>query len=93
MAIEFDEIFNVPPIPATKENTVRQVAFFLQRAEESGGIDAVKAGAIDTIYNTRPDDEPSELKRLRLLYQDVYSRAELEKMIDITFADLGLVSD
>ena len=93
MAIVFDEIFDVPPIPASRENTLRQVAFFQQQAQENGGIDAVKTGAIATIYNTSADDEPSELKRLRLLYKDVYTRAELEKLVDTTFANLGLGSD
>lgn len=55
-----------------------------------GGADAATQAALEAILTASPEDPSSELKRLRLLYQHVYTRQELEGLITNTFAALGL---
>ena len=56
-----------------------------------GGVEPATQAAVDAILHASLDDPPSEARRLRLLYQRVYTRQELEGLVTHTFAARGLV--
>ena len=68
----------------------RQALHLQAKVDEAGSLAAAVEAAVAAIYATGPDDPPGELKRLRLLYQRAYGRAELEALVTNTFRRLGV---
>jgi len=89
MTIQFDERLTLLPIPASSKMTARQAGLIQRRLNAVGDIDQIRAEALDAIYNTSQDDEPSEVRRLRLLYRDAYSRDELVQFVALSLLELG----
>ena len=77
------------PFPADPELTVLQ-ARELQALVAQTDLAAVKQTALNDILSADNKTAPSETERLRDLYRQVYSTAELEGLIERTFARLGL---
>lgn len=90
MALEFNDSFEIPPIPIDARKAAAQRAIIVERASILGDLDQVKTEAVNAILNAAVGDEPSEQKRFRLLYQKIYTHDELNRFVDITFARLGL---
>ena len=84
---------DVPPIPVDPTLAARQAVHIGGLIAAAGGVPQAVTKAVDAIYAVAPDDEPSELVRLRLLYQRAYTRPELEKLVRNTFVDLGLLQE
>lgn len=78
-------------MPTSPERAARQALLLRETIARAGGVEAARGAAVEAILAARPDDPPSELKRLRLLYQRAYSRQELEILVTHTFAALGLL--
>jgi hypothetical protein len=91
MPLEFNKFINIPPIPIDASRAAAQAVMILKRANSVGSMARAKNEAADAIFKTMPDDIASEQKRLRLLYQKVYTKSELINLVDITFAKLGLI--
>lgn len=89
MALKFTRVIDLVPIPVEASNAARQAVAASQRATQLGGLAAVKAAMVDHIYAATPQDPPSEQKRLKLLYQAVYTREELARLVGNTLAQLG----
>lgn len=89
----FPTAIDLQPIPVDARTAARQALLLQAKVDAAGGIDAAVTAAVDAIYATKPTDAPSELKRLRLLYQRAYDRAELEALVLNTFAALGIRSE
>jgi hypothetical protein len=84
---------DIPPMPVDPRIAARQAVHIGQLIEAAGGVDDGVAEAVDAILDASPDDEPSELTHLRLLYQHAYTRAELERLTMNTFVELGLAEE
>lgn len=89
MAIEFDESLAIRSIPAAALKRARQAALIQRRLSATGDLDQIRSEALAAINGTSADDEASEEKRLRLLYQQVYTQAELKAFIHHSLAELG----
>lgn len=89
MALEFAEHLDLEPIPTAPGRAARQALILERRRVATGGIDQVHAEALAAIDATSADDEASELKRLRLLYREAYTRDELAGLVTAGFARLG----
>lgn len=89
MAIEFDEFIKLRSIPASPQIRARQAALIQRRLTAAGSLDQIRAEALSAINNTAVGDAPSEEKRLRLLYRDVYTQDELEAFVNASLAELG----
>lgn len=85
----FDSDILLVPFPADPELTILQ-ARELQALTAQTSIAAVKQAALNDILNADNQTAPSETERLRDLYRQVYSTAELEGLIERTFARLGV---
>jgi hypothetical protein len=84
---------DIPPIPVDAQIAARQALHMRQLIDDAGGISQGVDKAVDAILDATVDDEPSELTRLRLLYQHAYTRAELERLTLNTFVELGLAEE
>lgn len=84
---------DIPPMPVDPRIAARQAVHIAGLIENAGGVDDGVAAAVDAILDASLDDEPSELTRLRLLYQHAYTRAELERLTMNTFVELGLAEE
>jgi hypothetical protein len=84
---------DIPPMPVDPRIAARQAVHIQKLIDEAGGVSQGVDGAVDAILGATPDDEPSELTRLRLLYQRAYTRAELERLVVNTFVELGLAEE
>lgn len=84
---------DIPPMPVDPRIAARQAVHIAGLIENAGGVDDGVAAAVDAILDASHDDEPSELTRLRLLYQHAYTRAELERLTMNTFVELGLAEE
>ncbi|MEM6448144.1 MAG: hypothetical protein AAGE59_27160 [Cyanobacteria bacterium P01_F01_bin.86] len=89
MAIEFDEILELAPIPKSRQRAVSQTLIIQRRLTTVGGITQVKAEALAAINNTALTDPPSEAKRLRILYKDIYTQHELTDFVSAGLSELG----
>lgn len=87
---DFDQFIKIPRIPSSTVQTARQAINILKRVENIGDLEDAKQSALDAILNVGTSDAPSELKRLRLLYKEVYTEKELKEMIEDTFQLLGI---
>lgn len=83
-------VARIPPMAVDSQLAARQARHIATLIEQAGGVPQATAAAVNVIYAASPDDEPSEIGRLRLLYQRAYTRAELETLVTDTFTDLGL---
>jgi hypothetical protein len=90
MAIAFDTVLDVPPIPVDATAAARQAVVVAQRIADAGGVASATAAAVQVILDAVPVEPPTELNRLRLLYRQAYTREELEGLVMNTFVDLGL---
>lgn len=88
--MEFPETIDILPLPATPARAARQALLIQGKVDQAGSIPAAVRAAVDAIYAVTPEDESSEIKRLRLLYQRAYSRAELEGLVRATLTGLGV---
>lgn len=89
VALEFDELLIIRPIPASAALQARQASLIQRRLTAAGSLDQVRAEALAAINITKQTDEPSEIKRLRLLYQQVYTQNELSAFVQNSLAELG----
>lgn len=89
--MEFSDSIDLLRIPVGSRRAARQALLLQRKIVEAGGIEPAKRAAVEAIFAAKPDDPPSEVKRLRLLYQYAYSREELEHLVTHTFAALGLL--
>ncbi len=89
MPLEFKETLTLQPIPMSRQLAVRQAALIQRRFSVVDGLAQIKAEALKAINKTSPDDSPSEIKRLRLLYQSVYTQEELTMFVASSLAELG----
>jgi hypothetical protein len=81
---------DIPPVPVDPRIAARQALHMQKLIDDAGGIPQAVDEAVDAIFAVDADDDPSELSRLRLLYQHAYTRAELERLTMTTFVELGL---
>jgi len=89
MPLEFKETLTLQPIPMSRQLAARQAALIQRRFAVVDGLARIKAEALKAINKTSPDDPPSEIKRLRLLYQSVYTQEELTMFVASGLAELG----
>jgi hypothetical protein len=90
MALSFGEVIDIPPVPVDARRAARQALALSRSIASTGSLAAAKAAAVQVILDASPNDPPSELRRLRLLYQDAYTVPELERLVDRTFTELDL---
>ncbi len=88
MAIQFTERLNLMPIAAAARVAARQAAV-IQKRLATVDLNHLRAEALAAINNTGAADEPSEVKRLRLLYKAVYTQDELTQFVAASLAALG----
>ncbi|HHI93810.1 MAG TPA: hypothetical protein ENK04_09935 [Gammaproteobacteria bacterium] len=89
MPLVFKETLTLQPIPMSRQLAARQASLIQRRLAASGSLARIKAEALGAINKASPDDPPSEIKRLRLLYQSVYTQQELTMFVDSSLAELG----
>ncbi|MEX2498308.1 MAG: hypothetical protein WD397_05470 [Wenzhouxiangellaceae bacterium] len=77
------------PLPTSAAIAARQASSLGARANALG-LEGAKDEALDAMLAVSPTDPPSERKRLRLLYRQVYSSVELRDLIARSFSKLGL---
>lgn len=90
MALDFDEVLDLAPIPMGSRHAARAAVALRGKIDDAGGIEPARAAAVQAILAATAADPPSELRRLRLLYQHAYTVAELEGLVQHTFRELGL---
>lgn len=91
MALAFQEVLRLRPVPGGAGRAARQALAVRHRLTALGGdYSLLRAEAIHAITNASPEDEPSELRRLRLLYQHAYTEAELGALVDAALRALGI---
>jgi hypothetical protein len=88
MPLQFKEELRLMPIAAAARVSARQ-ATIIQRRLAASNLNQIRAEALAAINNTSPADEASEIKRLRLLYQAVYTQDELARFVAASLAELG----
>jgi DNA-binding transcriptional regulator YbjK len=86
----FTNSIDIPPIPVGPEATARQAVLLSEKVATAGSRQHATTEAVTAIMNAGPGDPPSELKRLRLLYQHAYTEEELEQLVENTFQALGI---
>lgn len=86
--MEFGEDLDVPLIPVSAAALPGQAQAWAERVA-ADGADAVRDAAVQQILDTSPDGEPSETRRLHLLYRRAYTRVEIERLVATTMAALG----
>jgi hypothetical protein len=91
MSFVFSDFLNIAPIPVSSLQAARQSVVIGKKIEEAGGPAAGRDAAVAAIMNATTADEPTEIRRLRLLYQRAYSEAELGHLVDRTFDFLGFL--
>jgi hypothetical protein len=84
---------DIPPIPVDPRIAARQALHMRKLIDDAGGVTQAVDESVDAIFAASLDDEPTELTRLRLLYQHAYTRAELERLTLNTFVELGLAQE
>lgn len=90
--MDFPDTIALAPIPVSPRRAAAQALLLQRKITAVGSIEAAIEAAVEAIYAATPDDPPSEVGRLRLLYQHAYSREELEGLVARTFESLGLRS-
>lgn len=90
MALSFENQIEIPRIPSTPAKTARQALNVLKRSQEIGDLQQAKNKALEAILNVSTTEGPSEIRRLRLLYKEVYTKEELKSFIDRTFDFYGI---
>lgn len=88
--MEFTDSIDLMPIPVSPRRAARQALMLQEKVAQAGGIEPAKQAVVAMMLAASPEDPPSEVKRLRLLYQHAYSPQELEMLVTHTFAALGL---
>jgi hypothetical protein len=88
VSLTFSSKILLPPIPTRAAKAARQAAH-LQSRIDAVGIAQVKAEALAAINDVDAASQPSEIKRLRMLYKDVYAQSELKDFIAYSLAVLG----
>ncbi|MGH9381532.1 MAG: hypothetical protein ACRD2Z_13080 [Thermoanaerobaculia bacterium] len=81
---------DIPPIPVDAARAAAQALEIRRRVDDAGGLERGKQAAIDAILGVDPAAPASELKRLRMLYRHAYTVDELARLVDNTFANLGI---
>ena len=89
MPLAFKETLTLQPIPVSRQLAARQASLIQRRLAATGSLARIKAEALGAINKASPDDPSSEIKRLRLLYQSVYTQQELTMVVDSSLAELG----
>jgi len=87
----FNEVFQIPFIPSSVSLTAKQVRAVNSRVKNFSNLQEAKAAALQAILDTSSESPPSELKRLRILYQRVYTTQELTNFIDSYFQHLNII--
>ena len=77
------------PLPTSSAIAARQASSLGARVAALG-LPGARDEALNALLAVSQADTPSERKRLRLLYRQVYSPAELSGLIERTFVKLGL---
>lgn len=90
MALEFKIRLEVPTIPSDARRAARAAMTVAHKVAEAGGFEPAVDAAVEAIYAVRPSDEPSELKRLRLIYQNFYTREEIHDLVRRNLSELGI---
>lgn len=96
--MNFTTHIDLQPLPVSTSSAARQALYmqakvsrYMQaKVSRADSVDAAVSQAVNAIYAASPTDAPSELKRLRLLYQKSYTREELEGLVRNTFKALGI---
>jgi hypothetical protein len=91
MSFVFKDSLDIAPIPVSPMQAARQSVAIALKIDEAGGPAAGRDAAVAVIINATTADEPTEIRRLRLLYQRAYSEAELGRLVERTFEFLGLL--
>ncbi|MCX4240482.1 hypothetical protein [Paraliomyxa miuraensis] len=89
--MESSDTIELLPIPVSPRRAASQALTFRAWIATFGGVEAATQAAVNAILGASLDDPPSEVRRLWLLYQRVYTRQELEGLVTGTFAARGLV--
>jgi hypothetical protein len=90
MPLQFHESLNVTPLPVDQLTAGVLGRAFAARITAAGGRDNAARAAADAIIARRADEAPSEVGRLQRLFAQVYTRAEIERLMLNTFDSLGL---
>lgn len=88
--MNFTTHIDLQPLPVSTSSAARQALYMQAKVSRADSVDAAVSQAVNAIYAASPADAPSELKRLRLLYQKSYTREELEGLVRNTFKALGI---
>ena len=91
MSIEYKQFIDIPHIELAYTQKLKQAIKFNKKIKNNTDYNQVKQKAVDDIVNTTIDSKPSEIRRLRLLYKEVYSKAELEKLTIAILKEYGVV--
>lgn len=81
---------DLKPLSVSPSLAARQALRIQAKVSNASSVEQAVSQAVDAIYAASPTDSPSELKRLRLLYQKSYTREELEGLVLNTFKALGI---
>lgn len=87
----FKNKIELMPFPADADLLLQQ-SREIETLVAQSSVAALKQTAMTDILSEDGTGTPSETARLRRLYKDVYTVAELEGLIDRTFAKLGFAS-
>lgn len=88
--MDFEELLDIPPLPVWHAFRGAQAVWWAAQIEAAGGIEAPRTAAVDRILAASGMDEPSEVRRLRLLYRQAYTREELTGLVSNTVVALGV---
>lgn len=89
MALTFAEDLDVPPIPFDTARTAWQATALAGQMAEAGGFDALAEQSTAVIL-TADAQAPGELNRLRRLYREVYTPAEVRRLVENGLRQAGL---
>lgn len=90
MPLTFSEDLNLAPMPASPRAVAAQAVSWTEAAATLGGLPAAMDAAVNRIYAVADTAPPTEVRRLWLLYQRAYTRAEVTGLVANTVAGLGI---
>ena len=89
MPLHFRERIDPPAIPSDPRQAARAAVEIAAKVDAAGGVTAAIEAGVQAIYAVAPDDPPSELKRLRLIYKDFYTDDELRRLVRTALSEYG----
>jgi len=89
MPLRFKERIDAPTIPSDPRQAARAAIEIAAKVHAAGSVAAAIDAAVQAIYAVVPDDPPSELKRLRLIYKDFYTDDELRGLVRTALSEYG----